>query len=1292
MANEGAEAMIQGDNVARTKIEIEVESHVLGSKVKLSDGTEGNVFTRTPRNKDLQFVYSCHICGVPTLCGERMLQIHIAGRRHQARLSVPKIDAEQYRASLVMKPKQNPASSAGDGMAASGTSDPQGLESKSVAQLQSVLDGYRAGPLVGLEYIVELKHQGPGEGVSYNCLLCDTRGNNESGITTHLIMPDHRLKFLEKHYATVMKVIAPYRSAPGADAKDSVFCRVVQTICEAIEDHHGRMAPSVYDADDFGRNRAKYIQSVKFGKHCDEQTGPKFVELIDKKVLQDLKATTADGASGGGGGGGGTAGQRKYRNRNERRGSLDSISSLSSANSVMSISSSGDNDDESRLRKKSPLNRAATQRSQAKPPASIPTPKELAQQAAHIAHERYKWEKFRCTVDLMKAPLLQQLKEYEKNPEKHPLYSEEWKKFWNRRYKELQAEKKDPSKHNFKPEWIEYWTKRMKELHDEEVERKKLEIRTKMNLPAEEEERTDELREQYTLRVPPSRPKERKVTLGGSLDSDSDADDYKGGQPLPSSRGRKRASSPMKLERSAHPWSESGKRAAISHSHRSRSPYSEDIAAHRLSRMAPTAVKRPLPAQTPPERVDYDEWAKNYYGPNKKVFVRTDFDDTSTPPTFIAVCRLLTAFEEYLGSLGPKVIDLLAKGLALEKVKANSADDLLLNDDNSMFLETVKEKLKGHLMAGTIDPPKIASIKRVVQNIASLLHEVSKREPAPKPAEEEVSRDSLAVSEISGVATPAAPTGSASGPDKVTIAAQLAKALVAQGKSDFSTEELEQLINVYQAMVEMSRERKTIITTKVYLAACSSSAGAPSARPGAAASKEVAASTGGSGAGSTSSSMMFDRNRSDPPMTTYANRRLQEMERKMTPEPNSKFRSAAMLENLSDSDLQTLLQTFKDLATDEQMHLIAYLRKLERTEPERVEKLRRYVDFETFNGPRGRGGGGGGAAARRGPEFDPDLSDDDDDDDPDSFHDREDDAVGYDPFRANNDRGKSPAANRRNAARQDRSPQGSIQHGHSSGKQVQQRNSDSATGVDQNKKKILVDSDDEDDYSYDDILRAASKNVTSQPPAKDVDGTESNSNHSQRPNAGGAGGAGAGVGAISNSSNTIPIPSLADTSNLVANLMESLQKSFSDAKNNAGSQDYSNPIMTIGSLGGGKGLDGGHTDGVVGGGGALGTIPAINSFGSNINGAGAGPGGPFFQRQQQQLHPQGQVRPMMQQQPMSGAFGQQPQMQQPFGGPQQQQQQQQFMYQGQPFGGNMNGQQQQQQAAQYGYGNYGGYY
>ena len=59
----------------------------------------------------------------------------------------------------------------------------------------------------------------------------------------------------------------------------------------------------------------------------------------------------------------------------------------------------------------------------------------------------------------------------------------------------------------------------------------------------------------------------------------------------------------------------------------------------------------------------------------------------------------------------------------------------------------------------------------------------------------------------------------------------------------------------------------------------------------------------------------------------------------------SKVDSSSLMESLSDSDLQTLLQNFKDLSTDEQQGLITYLKKLEAKEPERVEKLRKFVNL-----------------------------------------------------------------------------------------------------------------------------------------------------------------------------------------------------------------------------------------------------------------------------------------------------------------------------------------------------------
>lgn len=46
---------------------------------------------------------------------------------------------------------------------------------------------------------------------------------------------------------------------------------------------------------------------------------------------------------------------------------------------------------------------------------------------------------FRCLVENALKDLEKQRLEHEKSPENHPLYPEEWKIFWNRRYKELQA-------------------------------------------------------------------------------------------------------------------------------------------------------------------------------------------------------------------------------------------------------------------------------------------------------------------------------------------------------------------------------------------------------------------------------------------------------------------------------------------------------------------------------------------------------------------------------------------------------------------------------------------------------------------------------------------------------------------------------------------------------------------------------------------------------------------------------------------------------------------------------------
>lgn len=121
-------------------------------------------------------------------------------------------------------------------------------------------------------------------------------------------------------------------------------------------------------------------------------------------------------------------------------------------------------------------------------------------------------------------------------------------------------------------------------------------------------------------------------------------------------------------------------------------------------------------------RRDYDEkhwdrayrssnpWELDYHYPNdpyappkilrdvsrKPVLERqVDMPEDDGEVNIVAVLRLLTALEERLGSLGPKVIDLLAQALAMEKKLANSSENLLDSEINCVLFETVKEKLKG---------------------------------------------------------------------------------------------------------------------------------------------------------------------------------------------------------------------------------------------------------------------------------------------------------------------------------------------------------------------------------------------------------------------------------------------------------------------------------------------------------------------------------------------------------------------------------------------------------------------
>lgn len=314
-------------------------------------------------------------------------------------------------------------------------------------------------------------------------------------------------------------------------------------------------------------------------------------------------------------------------------------------------------------------------------------------------------------------------------------------------------------------------------------------------------------------------------------------------------------------------------------------------------------------------KVDYDKWKSNYYGPNRSTFIRESVEPSPVsyceamddgPVTLISVCRLLSALEDHLGSLGPKVLDLLAKALSLEKVKGNASEECLLNEDNCVFFETVKEKLKGQLMAGMFPVHKVNAVKRSIRNIASLLHEVHNK---PKTENSNSSEMFAATTSASVTKVEVEEKNKiGNGIDKTALAKEVTKALIAQGKTDITPAELEELIKVYVSMAEAAQGEEDIEE--------------------AAAEIEV--------------SVPKVEDKKEVKITPLA--AAMEAENKIIIKDSAPEKDN--LESLTDTDLQTLLQNFRDLSSDEQNYLISYLKKMESTDPLRVEKLRNFVDFD----------------------------------------------------------------------------------------------------------------------------------------------------------------------------------------------------------------------------------------------------------------------------------------------------------------------------------------------------------
>lgn len=382
--------------------------------------------------------------------------------------------------------------------------------------------------------------------------------------------------------------------------------------------------------------------------------------------------------------------------------------------------------------------------------------------------EKVRWEKFRDELKTIENSKLEKLKYYEKNPEKHPQYPEEWKSFWNRRYNELQRSGIDPSKHDFKPEWISFWTKRMKELYEEDLNMSKNELKKKFDLPEDPDQTPWK-----------QRPRRRNNTSPGLIDISPPTPDKKDVIADIKSTWKALTGSDIKdaPKRPLSPWEDD------------RSPPS----------------KRDLRSPSPGTLIN-DKLLEEM--PQRKA--RTS--------SLIFVLRKLTVLEQQLGYLAPKVFELMQQALALEKIKEEASLDLLYDPENAFYLETVREKLIGLLCAGVVPRNMVNTSRSAIKHIDIALYLVSKRERVlPERVSSLPSAAAMAAHLVEPPRSDPVVVPGVGQVDKVAIAQQIATALIEQGKTNVSEAELEQLINAVVGMAEASANSTQPMTTANFL-------------------------------------------------------------------------------------------------------------------------------------------------------------------------------------------------------------------------------------------------------------------------------------------------------------------------------------------------------------------------------------------------------------------------------------------------------------------------------------------
>lgn len=1066
----------------------------LAETVLLSDGRYGYVITEV-EDANGPDKWKCHVCS-RVITTERAMLMHLSHPIHMSRLRVPHHPPGNFKKIIKSKndafKKNNTSPRIEEGeqdeigrsnnkkdlmgreelwssTVRPGEPIPPGMEDMvdSKCQIQDTLDNYTGGPLIGIEYIVELVSPEEGVEPKYFCLLCEKNGDPRS-VMVHLTSHNHALRYISCFFRTAGNVI---NLIPKTRENRKGVGMAVSKIAEQIEKHYGRLKPTSAVTETFSQQKYEILRQIDEKEHFRETPSTTFIQyctpekikeyskLAEDEMMSSIKNRKSDDFEDINRGlnkndtlkmfpqkkivdktmnvpnqdkfsgklsfsigkperslGRNKAHEHPNQPSNDKDDDDDEVIFVPSNNEpieVRSMSSISSASDESRMmrhrsrspgirsrsrsrsrgrgRMRSPLRRKGRSIERRRTPPyrrdrhrsrssrsrsrqryyrdpiyirgvirddidrlrshqrakrslsrekdrdrlryesrmrmerdrhrrSYSSERDRKRMSPHSKgrrlsprHDRSpeikkkklqndyksKLESYRSKLHDLEVEMDNKLKYFRERPEKHPQYSEEWKNFWNRRYKEIQQSGKDPNSYDFKPEWIIFWDERMKQLHEEELNAKKEEL--KSLLPEEEKGPSSDLQD-----ISPPTPESQK---------DVTVDDIK------------------------NTWK------ALTGS---------DI-------KAPSKQKSPSLERKSPVRRSPSPWElENRMTQSKSVKVKHAWD---AAPPIVHCLRMLSVLEQQLGSLGPKALELLSKALALEKSKNNESMTLLDDEEIHIFFETVKEKIRGQLIAGIVVRYLVNSCRSVINIIESMLAAYPPKRKQPVPPTPAVVPPTIIQPEpvkVAGVGMV----------NKMAVAQQIAEILVAQGRTDVSQQELEELINAVVGIASSSNAnvnqsstaflsqlniQKSTATSHInellgnLIASAQKTVVPPSVVPmDSITSEAVDAVTLPQVPASLvhlpSTAPILTIPSATKLLDTVTNTKIEPLMKNIS----ASSKPADVLEkdsgkSVSDEDLKERLIKFKSLSRDEQQNLIALLKDLESKDPQRVEKLRQYV-------------------------------------------------------------------------------------------------------------------------------------------------------------------------------------------------------------------------------------------------------------------------------------------------------------------------------------------------------------